>query len=201
MGTSLTGAYVATGTILPNTCQFNCAGGYTWNGVNGCVAVPVYSSSTTYTAGQVFSYSGTTVTVSSNGVGVSSNTKALSVCDTNDIVVWSGTNIQIWSACNMGATNAWTGGLTITNCSNSATDCDASLRYTLGDYYEWGRNDPVTSGTYTAWVTGGVSAGMFNSSTLSTGNNLYYASHNASGDWYGPDDAITSTDRWVANTQ
>ena len=39
---------------------------------------------------------------------------------------------------------AYTGGASITNCGGS-TDCDSSIRNTLGDYYQWGRNDIVTA--------------------------------------------------------
>ncbi len=49
-----------------------------------------------------------------------------------------------------------------------------SAASSYGSFYQWGRNDDVTSGAYTAWATGHVSAGEFNSSTLSTGNNLFY---------------------------
>lgn len=45
----------------------------------------------------------------------------------------------------MGAANAWTGGVAITDCSAGATDCDASIRNTLGSYFQWGRNEDVTA--------------------------------------------------------
>ena len=141
-------------------------------------------SGATYTVGQTFTQSGAIVTVTGSGVGVAS-TKALSTCDTNDIVVWAGANIQIWSACNMGATTA--------SATLSATSS--------GAYYQWGRNDDVTAGTFTVWVTGHVSAGELNSSTLSTGNQLFYAGDTTYGEWYFPDVNVTANDRWVTNTQ
>ena len=64
-------------------------------------------------------------------------------CDANDIYL-TGSN-QYWAACNVGASNAWTGGVTITNCSAGATDCDSAIRNTLGSYFQWGRNTDVTS--------------------------------------------------------
>lgn len=68
-------------------------------------------------------------------------------CDTPDIVLANG---QKWAACNVGATKAWTGTLAITNCSAGASDCDSALRFTLGSYFQWGRNDDVTATATTA---------------------------------------------------
>lgn len=62
-------------------------------------------------------------------------------CDTRDIALPNG---QVWAACNVGATSAYAG-QGITNCGGGATDCNASLRYTLGSYFQWGRNEDVTS--------------------------------------------------------
>lgn len=56
-------------------------------------------------------------------------------CDTPDIYL-TGSN-QYWAACNVGASNAWTGGVTITNCSAGASDCDSVIRNTLGSYFQW----------------------------------------------------------------
>ncbi len=65
-------------------------------------------------------------------------------CDTDDVYV-TGATVQIWAACNVGASNAWTGGITIANCSGGATDCDSAIRNVLGGYFQWGRNVDVTS--------------------------------------------------------
>ena len=118
VGTSLTASYTG-GTLIPNSCMFNCANGYYWNGSN-CIAPSAYSSSTTYTSGQAFTWNGATVTVTATGLGTSS-TKSTG-CDTNDIVIWQGgtNNVQIWAACNVGSTVA---GLTSTS---------------YGNYYQWG---------------------------------------------------------------
>ena len=48
---------------------------------------PAYSSATTYTAGQIFSYNGANITVTASGLGVA-NTKANPASDTNDSAVW-----------------------------------------------------------------------------------------------------------------
>ena len=78
----------------------------------------------------------------------------------------------------------------------------------MGAYYQWGRNDDVTSGTWTPWTSGQVSAGAFNISTLSTGNNNLYGGDNSTacsgtgcGEWYAPDVSVIATDRWVTNNQ
>jgi hypothetical protein len=83
-------------------------------------------------------------------------------CDTKDIKLPNG---QVWAACNVGATKAYKNEV-ITHCSASATggsvtDCDISLRSTIGSYYQWGRNDDVTlQGTPTTTLApGGVLAG------------------------------------------
>ena len=61
-----------------------------------------YSPTTNYINGQKFMYKWATITASSPGIGTSS-TKAHPSCDKNDIAVWNGSNIQIWSACNIGS--------------------------------------------------------------------------------------------------
>jgi hypothetical protein len=61
-------------------------------------------------------------------------------CDTPDINLANG---QVWAACNVGATYAYTGAV-IPNCGGSATDCALALRPTIGSYFQWGRNDDVT---------------------------------------------------------
>ena len=65
-------------------------------------------------------------------------------CDSDDVYV-TGATVQVWAACNVGAIHAWTGGMAITNCSDGATDCDSAIRHTLGSYFQWGRNEDVTS--------------------------------------------------------
>ena len=165
--------------------------------VSSGTTAPIYSSSTTYSSGQTFSWSGATITASAI-VGVGSSSTKVSGCDTNDIAVWSGTNIQIWAACNAGATSAWTGGLSISDCGGSANDCQSSNRYTLGSYYQWGRNDNVTSGTF---VGSQVSNGALNMTTLSVGNTNYYQGGGSYGEWYTPDIGVVASDRWVTYNQ
>ncbi|EKE28139.1 MAG: hypothetical protein ACD_3C00089G0001, partial [uncultured bacterium (gcode 4)] len=63
-------------------------------------------------------------------------------CDTNDIKL---SNWQAWSACNVWATNAWNNQTALTNyCGWWASDCVASLRYTLWSYFQWWKNTDVT---------------------------------------------------------
>ena len=52
---------------------------------------------------------------------------------------------QVWNACNLGATSAWTGGLAIANCYGTESDCNSRIRFTLGAYFRWGRNGEVAS--------------------------------------------------------
>ena len=193
LGTSILASYTG-GTIPTNTCEYNCAGGYAWNGT-GCALIYTdgqpYISSLAYSAGQNFTWNGATVTVTGPGMGTSSTTTP--GCDTPDIAVWQdGTNnIQIWAACNMGATAAWTGGsLSITDCAGGSTDCDASLRSTLGDYYQWGRNDVVTSDTYTTGQYSGILTGG------STSDTNFYQGDGIYGEWYMSDVGNTNPARW-----
>lgn len=94
-------------------------------------------------------------------------------CDTNDVPLANG---QVWAMCNVGATNAWTGGIAITDCSGSATDCDASIRNTLGSYFQWGRNDDVTAAgtpTSTKAVAGTLAGGVGHSNFITNGTTPY----------------------------
>ncbi len=182
------GVDVGTNTTTPYVVYLSPKSTYTGTGA-GIVSsinsgIGVYNPLVAYTTGQQFGQSGAVVTVSATGLG-SANTKALSGCDTNDIVVWSGSMIQVWSACNIGATTA--------SATLSATSS--------GAFYQWGRNDDVTAGTFIAWVTGHVNASEFNNNTLSTGNNLFYAGDATNGEWYFPDIGVTPTNRWVLNNQ
>jgi uncharacterized protein (TIGR02145 family) len=120
-----------------------------------------------------FTYSGVTVTVTSAGIGTSSTVYA--GCNTPDIVIWAtGYNPQIWAACNVGATTAYTN-QTLTNCGGGATDCDILLRSTIGSYYQWGRNNDITlQGTPTATLAlagtlaGGVGHSNFITNAVSS---------------------------------
>lgn len=164
-------AYSAT----PGNCTYVCTGGYSGS---GCLAL-AYSSLTTYTAGQQFMYSGAIVTVTSTGIG-SSSTKADSNCDTNDIVVWQGgtNNIQIWAACNVGATIS-TGSLAVQtpNPTTNGTLPSNRVASIQGNYYQWGRNDDITSGAFTGSQFGGT---FTNNSTNDTN---FYAADGTYGDW------------------
>lgn len=53
--------------------------------------------------------------------------------------------MQVWNACNLGAASSWTGGLAISNCYGSASDCNSRIRFSLGAYFQWGRNEEVAS--------------------------------------------------------
>ena len=141
-GAALATAVAAVRLPVVSSGTMSCMGGYYLSG-STCIVAPTYSSSTTYGSGQVFAWSGTTITASPT-VGVGSSSTKVSGCDTPDIAIWSGNSVQIWAACNVGAIVAYTG-VAITNCGGGTTDCDSTLRYTLGSYYQWGRNDDVTA--------------------------------------------------------
>lgn len=66
-------------------------------------------------------------------------------CDTPNIKLPNG---MIWAACNIGATTAWREGEFVFNTpgmTGSVTDYNQNLRYTLGSYFQWGRNEDVTN--------------------------------------------------------
>lgn len=100
-----------------------------------------------YSSGQTFSYDNNSITVTGTGMGVSS-TKADPSCDTNDIAIWSGSLIQIWSACNAGTNIAGTGA------------------GSYGGYFQWGNNADLSSAPV---FTGQVNASSFQDSTYSSG--------------------------------
>ena len=94
--------------------QFLSSGGVPVNAICSDVfgtGVTNFTSGITYAPGDTFSTtlpSGTNVTISVTGSGVgTSYSKADSLCDTNDIAIWDTSgNIQVWAACNVGATVA-----------------------------------------------------------------------------------------------
>ena len=108
------------------------------------VTAGAYSSATTYTAGQQFTYNGATITVTATGRGTSSS--QYSGCNTADLAIWTNgaTAPYIWSMCNAGATTAYAS-QALTNCGGWASDCDSGLRASIGSYYQWGKNRDVTS--------------------------------------------------------
>ena len=122
---------------------------------------PAYASATTYAPSQQFSYGGTNVTVTAAGIGTS-GTKSDPSCDTNDIAVWQqGTdNVQIWAACNVGATTSAGYDAVPAQSPNPTATASAlpinRVAAVQGNYYQWGRNDIVTSGTWTASQYGGT---------------------------------------------
>lgn len=94
----------------------------------------------------------------------------------NDIAIFSGSLIQVWAACNVGANTAWnssmgwSGSIMSTVLYGSDSEANRILAYSgvtnsatnfLGNYYQWGRNDPVN--------------------TLSTGSILYNGSYQTGG--------------------
>lgn len=112
----------------------------------------VYSSGTVYspTGNSSFIWSGTTVHATGGGIGFASS-RADPLCDTNDISVWQpGTNnVQIWAACNVGATVA-SAGTTTQSCTTAGCSVDtftgayAASLANFGSYFQWGNNTPIT---------------------------------------------------------
>ena len=141
VGNSINTNIAWTYNIIPWNCTYICNGWYYWSWCTNLATT--YSSSTTYTIGQKFTYNGAIVTVTATGIGSSNTT--YNGCNTHDIAIWQeGTdNIQVWSACNIGATIAYTG-IPITDCEWWTTDCNLWIRNTIGSYFQWGRNDDVT---------------------------------------------------------
>lgn len=204
MGTPTSTNQAWTYNTTPGNCTYVCTGGYSGNEC-AIAPIPVYSptdSTTAYTVGNQFTYSGVTVTVTSAGVGTGSSTYA--GCDTSDIVIWrSGNNPQIWAACNVGATTS-VGFATVPDQTSGGGNPSATLptnrvANVQGNYYQWGRNDNITSGTWTPWVSGHVSAGEF--SNGSTSNTNFYGGDSSYGEWYAPDINVTATNRWVTSSQ
>lgn len=111
-----------------------------------------YSSGTVYspTGTPSFIWSGTTVHVTGSGIGYASS-QADPLCDTNDIAIWQpGTNnVQIWAACNVGATVASAGttsqSCTAIGCSvDTFTGTYAASLANFGYYFQWGNNTQIT---------------------------------------------------------
>ena len=180
-GTS-NGQIVGTPTVA--TFKSNlCTGGtspQTWSGTGGANGVLSWTCGTISCSAPYNKFTTTTTP-----------TVAGATCNTYDLLVGSLTGTyQLWAACNVGASIAYTGGLSIVNCNAGATDCDASIRNTLGTYFQWGRNDDVTSGVSQVSYNGALT----NNST----NNQYYYSAYTNGDWYQPDDNISNPIRWYA---
>ena len=135
------------------------------------ILAPAYSSSTLYSTGNTFSWSGANIAVTGTGIGTSSTTVA--GCNTPDTVIWQGgtNNVQIWATCNAGATTAFIGQ---TYPSNTAPT--AGQETWMGAYYQWGNNADNT-----ATATSGT---QVNASTYNPSN--YYNSSTFitnSGDW------------------
>ena len=140
----------------------SCSAGYYLSG-SACVAIVAYSSSTTYSTGQVFTWSGATVTVTGTGVGISSTT--VIGCNAPDTVVWQGgtNNIQIWATCNAGATTAFLTGTMIYPSNTAPTTGQEAW---MGAYYQWGNNgDLTTASTSSTQVNASGNAASTYSST------------------------------------
>ena len=178
---SLTASYSFPAT--QNTCQYTCASGYGWNG-STCVAATAYSSATTYSTGQAFTWSGANVSVIGTGIGISNTTTP--GCNTADTVVWqaSTNNVQIWATCNAGATTAFLTG-TVTYPSNTIPT--GAQETWMGAYYQWGNNADLTSAPTSATLLSaplasyGYPQSAFNSSAnyiLTTGNGDWNSSSN-----------------------
>jgi hypothetical protein len=155
------------------------------------VAPSTYSSGTVYTAWQQFVYNWAVITVSDTWFWVS-NTKADSNCDTNDIAIWSGVNIQVWAACNMWATTAVPFASTASVVSWNTTP-DATEVSRIGYQYQWWRNDDTT-----AWAN---IVGQYNwtLTSNSTSNNSFYKWDATSWEWYAPETWSTTPTRWNAS--
>ena len=98
-----------------------------------------YAPGTVYTAGQSFTWTspvGSVMTISVTGKGIGTVNGQFAQtgnggtpCDSPDIAVWYGPDVQVWSACNMGTAVSGTG----------------SSSY--GFYYQWGNNHGFSSAT------------------------------------------------------
>jgi hypothetical protein len=113
-----------------NPCYYACTWWYTGS---DCSIPPVYVSTNsynTYLIWQKFSYNTAIITVTNLWIWFS-NTKENPNCD-YDIAVWSGTTIQIRSACNLG-----------TNISGTWID-------SYWSYYQWGK---MVSWWTSWWIT------------------------------------------------
>ncbi|EKE27240.1 MAG: hypothetical protein ACD_3C00236G0002 [uncultured bacterium (gcode 4)] len=86
-------------------------------------------------------------------------------CDSPNIKLPNG---QIWSACNVGASNTWNNQIMINNCWWIASDCDSWVRNILWSYFQWWRNDDVTSSasTWTLAATWTLSNNVWNNNFI-----------------------------------
>ena len=111
-------------------------------------------------------------------------------CDTNDIIL---PNSQTWAACNVWATTSYNESTAIQDCASSVTDCNSSIRYTIWSFFQFWRNDDVTSSSITstlapAWtLASNVGHNLFissNSDWISTQNDdLWWWSWTSSTYW------------------
>jgi len=114
-------------------------------------------------------------------------------CDAPDIIL---DNWQIWAACNVGATVAFTGvNLTATCPSWCTTDPYPSWHNTTWDYYQWGRNKSVTSVT-TIWWPRIDDTNLFIANSTSSPYNWYNSIDNSLW-WWSVNDTITTD--WQPN--
>jgi len=124
-----------------------------WGG--GCTSW-AYSTSTTYTTWQCFTYtlpSGSVISIDviGPGYGTVAGTKTLHIpaCDTDDIAIWQNgtTNVQIWAACNVGASvvvpYASSTGVVTGNVTPDATE-----KTRIGNFYQWGNNGDITNAVF-----------------------------------------------------
>lgn len=80
----------------------------------------------------------------------SSDTGNISIypgCDSPDIMLGTW---QIWAACNVWATKAYTW-ITITDCWGSSSDCDSAIRNTIWSYFQRWRNTDITATASWVW--------------------------------------------------
>lgn len=73
----------------------------------------------------------------------------------------------------MGAYTAYANQV-ITDCGGGTSDCDTSIRYAIGSYYQWGRNKDVTAGSTTVGPL------------VSDSTNNFILGVSASADWINP---------------
>ncbi len=76
----------------------------------------------------------------------------------------------------MGAYNAWASQGALTDGAGSASDNTAALRYTIGSYYQWGRNNDVTlqgTPTSTLATAGTLAGGVGHSNFITNGSSPY----------------------------
>ncbi|MDP2103780.1 MAG: InlB B-repeat-containing protein, partial [Candidatus Gracilibacteria bacterium] len=137
-----------------------------------------YSSAITYVAGDAFTYtlpSGSTVTVNVTGPGygtvIGTKTLHTPACDTDDITIWqNGTNnVQVWAACNVGASVAVPYAQSNTVITTPYHTPTPTEKTRIGNFYQWGNRADITSaGTSASQVACTNIANVYNTAIFIT---------------------------------